>query len=124
MIYKILVVVFMLIGMNACQQTKLHIPEFDAKGWKLDPYGCKNHRLKLVKKLISKKRYLLNRDDAEIVEFLGKPERTELYTKNQKFYFYYISPGANCEKGDSTTGKQFYIRLSALGKVTDINYHF
>ncbi len=39
---------------------------------------------------------MLGLNEMEIVDLLGKPDKQELYKRNQKFYRYYLQPGPAC----------------------------
>ncbi len=50
----------------------------------------------------------------DIISILGKPDQNELYKRNQKFYYYFISPGPACKTPDSTAYKMI-LRFNAMG---------
>jgi hypothetical protein len=101
---------------------KVTIENFDSKGWKNDLDGCLSERIDQVRSVVLQQELLLSKSESELRSLLGAPDNTQLYTRNQKFYIYYTTPGPDCNvKGDSTT--YLSIRFNAVGLSSEI-IHF
>jgi outer membrane protein assembly factor BamE (lipoprotein component of BamABCDE complex) len=68
--------------------------------------------------LISQKEELKGLSEDDIIELLGRPDRNELYKRNQKFYYYDLEPGKPC---DSTAhNQQLILRFNAMGLAKEV----
>lgn len=56
----------------------------------------------------------------EIVDLMGRPDRNELYKRNQKFYYYWIVPGEPCGKPNDS-GTKLTLRFNAVGKAKEVS---
>lgn len=81
--------------------------------WKDDKNGCNGFRQKAEKILAEQKDKLLSLSETDIIRLLGKPDETELYKRNEKFYKYYFSHGPGCS--DSGNRKSITLRFNAVG---------
>jgi hypothetical protein len=93
------------------------LPEFknvDLTAWKEDKNGCLGHRKEMVEGLQSEKEKLLALNEMQIVELLGKSDQRELYKRNQKFFYYFLEPAADC-KIAATAPKKLVVRFNAMG---------
>jgi len=88
---------------------------FDNESWKLDAYGCHDLRIKIYKSIIENQNEILGLSNKEIIKILGKPERNELYQRNQKFFIYYISPASKCRVLNDEETLFLFIRFNAVG---------
>lgn len=86
----------------------------DLVRWKTDRNGCEHQRSAMKEALDRQKEKLLALDELQVVELLGKPDRHELYKRNQKFYYYFIEPAPDCAPQDTTDSK-LTIRFNAMG---------
>ena len=86
----------------------------DLEKWKGDRNGCEHQRSTMKEMLDHQKEKLLALDELQVVELLGKPDRHELYKRNQKFYYYFIEPAPDCAQQDTTDSK-LTIRFNAMG---------
>jgi hypothetical protein len=57
--------------------------------------------------------------ETQILQLLGRPDQNELYKRNQKFYYYWIT-GPDCST-DSTKLK-LGIRFTAMGISKEISF--
>lgn len=104
-----------------CVGKEINIENFDQEAWKEDQFGCNNKRQDLYQTLLNNKEELLGLNNREIIDFLGKPDKTELYTRNQKFFHYYITPGNECDKGGKPEDPSLLsFRFNATGFVNEI----
>jgi hypothetical protein len=88
--------------------------------WKNDKDGCAGERATMTDALLSQKEKLLSLSELEIVHVLGKPDKQELYKRNQKFYYYFIRPSPDCVPPSSAKPLQLVIRFNAMGLANEI----
>ena len=88
---------------------------FDSESWKSDTYGCKEKRIKLYKEIIGYQNEILGITNNQIIRILGKPERNELYRRNQKFFIYHISPASKCSYAYNGEALFLFVRFNAVG---------
>ncbi|MGE0772221.1 MAG: hypothetical protein AB7K37_10950 [Cyclobacteriaceae bacterium] len=91
----------------------------DLDAWQDDKNGCKGRRLQMIDSLIAQKAEVLALSELEIVELLGRPDQNELYTRNQKFYFYFLTPSSNCD-APAEKPQRLMIRFNAVGLAQEI----
>ncbi len=99
---------------SACGGKELELKDFDHHRWQEDKHACESVRTTLVSTLMDQRDDILAHNEMEIVELLGKPDESELYKRNQKFYYYYVEPGPKC-KSEITSPKKLVIRFNAMG---------
>jgi len=85
----------------------------DLTEWKNDKNGCNGLRQKMTELVIKQKDKLLSLTETDIISLLGKPDETELYKRNEKFYKYYFSNGPGC--AGSASRKSITLRFNAMG---------
>ena len=107
--------------LTACGGRSLSVEGFNVQAWKDDHGGCDGNRAEQVDRLLGQKQVLLGSDEMDIVSALGKPDQTELYTRNQKFYYYYIEPGPECQSAASASATRLEVRFNAMGLANEIN---
>lgn len=90
------------------------IDGFDTQAWK-ESISCDQNRLDEANVLLANEQKLLSANQNEVQELLGNPDEHELYSRNQKFFYYNLSP-----KCDSIPGQRLSIRFDALGRVNEI----
>ncbi len=110
--------VIMIIVM-ACGKRQPVLDNFDMALWKSDRYACRLERVKLYPSLSLQKTKLLGLNEMEIVDVLGKPDLNELSKRNQKFYYYYVSPSGKCATPD-VKPRRLALRFNATGLVKEI----
>jgi outer membrane protein assembly factor BamE (lipoprotein component of BamABCDE complex) len=99
--------------------------EFDMKAWKKDRNGCENSRAGMLEDLEKIKPKLEGLDEIDLRKILGKPDFAELYSRNQKFYTYYIDASEKCENTNSQNVKNgerrlVQVRFDAINAVNEI----
>jgi hypothetical protein len=104
-----------------CGSRSLSVDGFDAQTWKDDRNGCGGSRAEQVDRLLDQKQVLLGTDEMDIVSTLGKPDQKELYTRNQKFYYYYVEPSPECATDTTERATRLEIRFNAMGLANEIN---
>jgi len=112
MLKSVFYVLFILIISGCSNNTSV---SFDNESWKLDSYGCHEKRVKLYKVIIECQDEILGLTNKEIIKILGKPERNELYQRNQKFFIYHISPASRCNITNDEEILFLFIRFNAVG---------
>lgn len=64
---------------------------------------------------------MLGLEEMQVIELLGRPDQNELYKRNQKFYYYWLTPSDQC---DSThvagTMLRLAIRFNAMGLAKEV----
>ncbi len=109
-------------GLAACNAPK-EIEGFDSAAWQADRLGCGGGRQALRASFDSVRLELKGLTQNEVLDVLGKPDFQRLYERNQKFYVYFLEPGAQCEgKADASRARTAVIRFSAIELVTEVYY--
>jgi hypothetical protein len=116
-------VLFLLVFLcQACQAPK-KFDQFDSNGWKSDRLGCQGNRQRLVAEFEKIRRELRGLSQSDITELLGKPDLQGLYTRNQRFFVYYLESGPQCQDAQApSTARTVAVRFGALDYVTEISY--
>jgi hypothetical protein len=117
---KKLLLLGVLLSFTACKKA-INLQNFDAKAWQADVKGCNNQRLNLLPTFDSLiKPQLKGLSEGRIAEILGKPDRQELFRRNQKFYFYYIEKGKQCTDTLPDNARQLQLRFDGIGNVNEV----
>jgi outer membrane protein assembly factor BamE (lipoprotein component of BamABCDE complex) len=98
------------------------LPEFenlDLNDWKNDKNACGQYRTSTIDVLRSQKEKLLALEESQIIELLGRPDRNELYKRNQKFYYYYLTASPDC-KNTMQDSRRLAIRFNAMGFAKEV----
>jgi len=103
----------------ACGKSVPELAGFDRQVWKNDQNGCHQQREVLSKIVLEHKDALLGLGEMDIIKILGNPDQQELYSRNQKFYRYYITPNEKCHLA-STRAKKMVVRFNAVGLAKEI----
>jgi hypothetical protein len=110
----------LLIVLTSCSDG-YQVKDFDKGQWKRDKKGCSGKRIELVKILLNNKARFKGLDDDDLLDLLGKPEKTVYYGRGRKDYSYYVTPGGQCEdKADTKPGSRLLVEFDALGYVNII----
>jgi hypothetical protein len=70
--------------------------------------------------IMENKEKLLGLSNKKIIQLLGNPNINELYTRNQKFFIYRVSPGPSCSSNTNTPDIFLIFRFNATGLVNEI----
>jgi outer membrane protein assembly factor BamE (lipoprotein component of BamABCDE complex) len=108
-----------LLLLGACSTPLPSIDGFDADLWKNDRNACQGHRKAQKQSLLSQKSKLLALKESQVVKLLGRPDENELYERNQKFYYYYLTASPTCSKPDSVQ-QRLELRFNAMGLVKEV----
>src|SRR6478609_8997818 len=69
----------------------------DTELWKSDKYGCLGKRKAFITLITNQKDKLKSLTEDDMIDLLGRPDQNELYSRNQKFYRYFLEPGPSCD---------------------------
>ncbi len=120
---KYLLLFLVIITITSCSNP-IEINDFDSKIWLNDIDGCKKERNALAEVLIKNKDKLLGKDQDQITNLLGKPDKHEIYRRSQRFYIYSVSPGSSCSNYVAdNTASILSLRFNAMGRVHEVVYY-
>ncbi|MEO8474113.1 MAG: hypothetical protein ABI477_18060 [Chryseolinea sp.] len=106
---------------GSCGKPIPEIDGIDIKAWKNDQNGCQEIRLKVFDTFVTQKEKLLALSETDIVGLLGNPDVNELSDRNQKLFYYFLEPGADCPTHHSASQAQrLAIRFNAMGLAKEI----
>ena len=112
-------VLLSLVLLFSCGTPLPTLENIDTSLWKDDRNGCKGDRLKMVEAIREQREKLLTLKEMQIVQLLGRPDGNELFERNQKFYYYNLTRGKNCDEQDSIA-VQLEIRFNAMGIAKEV----
>ncbi|UXX79293.1 hypothetical protein N7E81_18225 [Reichenbachiella carrageenanivorans] len=98
----------------SCQSKTTSFDSFNSPQWKAETTNCKGYRGTVIENMETEFDKFIGLSERELIEILGAPTKTHLYTRGQKFFSYQI----NCL--DSTNSKSLRIRFSALDYVNEV----
>lgn len=101
--------------MASCSNT-IDLPGVDEAQWQADKNGCLGIREEMAPQMEQATDHLKGLNQGEIAEVLGKPDKNQLYKRNQKFFIYEISGAEAC----SATGSEEHIYLSIRFNATGL----
>ena len=82
--------------------------------WKEDKNGCNGVRKSMETSLRLELVKLKGLSEMDIISMFGRPDENELYKRNQKFYYYFVTPGPGCAGSDSVS-TALSLRFNAMG---------
>lgn len=108
--------------LNSCGKELPVLDGIDQQAWKNDKNACSEKRTAMIDGMTSQKEKLLGLSESSVVEVLGKPDRNELYKRNQKFYYYYFQPSEDCTTGRLKVENpaRLIVRFNAMGLAKEI----
>ncbi len=107
-------VLLMLLLVIGCGKAIPALDGIDLAQWKDDKNGCGGYRASVEAVLQRDLAQLKGLSEMDILSLFGKPDQNELYKRNQKFYYYFISPGPACKEA-SATPQKLILRFNAMG---------
>lgn len=119
--YKKLKLAFIFFALLSCQQSLPTLTNFDKEKWVNDKNGCEGDRDAMIINLLDQKENILSLNESQIIRLLGRPDKIQLYQRNQKFFLYIIQPDSNCVQS-ALDQKAMRIRFSAVGRSQEITY--
>lgn len=109
--------------LSACS-TPESLRSFDSDTWKDDRYACEGKRSALINELEAIRKELYGKKEYIVRNVLGKPDSEELMERNQRIYYYYLEPGAQCENRNILSdANRIQVRINSLGKVSEVSYY-
>ena len=107
---------------SSCGKSLPALEGFTHDVWKQDMNPCNHKRTAMRESVKQQKDKLLGLDEMDILNMLGKPDENELYTRNQKFYHYYLEPSPACSSMTAQPGsaEKLTLRFNALGLVKEV----
>lgn len=102
--------------------SSIDLAEFSAEDWKSDRNGCKSKRGSMLESVMAQKEQILGKAEHDVLKIMGRPDKNELYRRQQKFYIYYLEPGPLCEESIQASDSASYLslRFNATGIVKEI----
>jgi hypothetical protein len=113
--------VFLLVLCFACSKPLPSLEGIDLSQWRKDKNACNAQREPMREAIERQKEKLLGLDEDQMLALLGRPDQNELYTRSQKFYYYYIEPAPGCGSQGDTTAQRLVIRFNAVGLATEVS---
>jgi len=98
--------------LSSCNKNE--ISWINTADWKKDYKGCEGYRKSLTPVIEVHKNELLDKTDAFFFHTLGKANRVSYSDRGKKIFYYYLSPGSQCEQMSSKTNC-LAIEFEALG---------
>jgi hypothetical protein len=99
----------------ACGKPLPEMENIDLESFKKDKNACGLYRTTVLHSIDLQKDKVLGLDERQIIELFGNPDRNELYKRNQKFYYYYLQPSADCPASTGANTTRLVIRFNAMG---------
>lgn len=109
-----------LLFFSGCDKPLPSLEGMDLRRWKQDKNACHEIRRSMREALDSEKDKLLSLTQMQVVKLLGKPDENELYSRNQKFFYYYVDPAPACSEADSAAVR-LVIRFNAVGLAKEVS---
>lgn len=105
----------------ACDKPLPTLEGMDLEQWQQDKNACGNHRAAMRGAIDREKEKLLALKQMQIVALLGKPDQNELYSRNQKFFYYFIEPAPACSGATDSSAEKLVIRFNAMGLAKEVS---
>lgn len=101
-------------------KNKIDIEGFNEEAWMHDKNGCEGIRNNMKNQLIGIKEQLKALTTDEIISVLGRPDKTRLGERNQRYFIYSISPAEPCENYSAAIVNTLSIRFNAVGRAYEV----
>ncbi|RTQ46042.1 hypothetical protein EJV47_23090 [Hymenobacter gummosus] len=110
--------------LGGCGHSLTSLPGFDASAWQRDARGCSGARQAQLPALDSSREQLYNEHVSAITDLLGRPDQEELQELTQRVYYYYVTPGPQCQgaAASAAPARCLTVRFGSLGTVTEVLY--
>lgn len=106
--------------LSGCGRKLPSFEGFDLEQWKEEKNACGTYRSSNLESLKTQKEKLLALKEMQVVELLGRPDRNELYKRNQKFYYYNLKPSPDCSNYNPEDNARLAIRFNAMGLAKEV----
>jgi hypothetical protein len=100
--------------MAGCGKNLPSLDGVDSAKWKSDKNACLGLRREMEASLRTEMVKLKGLPEMDVISLLGRPDANELYKRNQKFYYYFVSPAPACTSHDSVS-QRLVLRFNAMG---------
>ena len=104
----------------SCNKSLPTLEGIDKARWEEDKNGCLHIRASMREAIDGQKEKLLGLEQMQIVKLLGRPDRNELSSRNQKFFYYFIEPGPLCQSSSGRDAETLSIRFNAMGLAKEV----
>lgn len=104
-----------------CNKPLPELEGMNLRHWKEDANACNSLRTSMRTAIDREKEKLLGLDEVQTVKLLGGPDQEELYSRNEKFYYYFIEPAPQCATGKDSTAEKLVIRFNAVGLAKEVS---
>ncbi len=105
---------------SSCGKELPKLEGFDPEQWQKDKNACGTYRAENLESIQFQKEKLLALKEMQVVALLGRPDRNELYKRNQKFYYYYLKPAPECSNYNADNIARLAIRFNAMGLAKEV----
>ena len=102
-----------LVSLTSCYKT-LEMEGFDKLQWANYEQECSMYRQDVANLIIEKQEVILKGTQNEVESLLGKAKEHELYSRNQKFFHYRLTPPDKCGVADVI--QYLSVRFNAIGR--------
>ncbi|MEO9967801.1 MAG: hypothetical protein ABJF11_18560 [Reichenbachiella sp.] len=105
---------FIVLLQMGCERKSIEFETFDSSLWAAEG-ACKEYRMSVIEAMEEQFDQFLGMNETELIQYLGNPDETHLYTRGQKFFTYRLT----CADSTSNT-KILRIRFSALDQINEV----
>lgn len=117
--FKSLSLLLLFVFLFSCGKDLPTLQGIDDETWKSDKNGCEGKRFPMTNALRTEKDKLLALNEQELISVLGRPDRNELFKRNQKFYYYFLQPAPECKLGNEKP-LRLVVRFNAMGLAKEV----
>lgn len=112
--------ILILLILSGCGKSLPTLDNLDLEQWEKDKNACGSYRKDNINTLLAQKEKLLALKEMQIVDLIGRPDRNELYKRNQKFFYYYLKPAPDCSNYKADNVSRLAIRFNAMGLAKEV----
>jgi hypothetical protein len=107
----------------ACSKPIPQLDGIDLSVWKNDAKGCKGDRVQFSKALDEQRDKLKGLSEGDLVKLLGKPDKSDLSERHEKYYTYIIHPGPECGQDGVTTYLEVRFNATGVSREVQVLYN-
>ena len=112
--------ILLLLILSGCGNPLPTLDNLDLEQWEKDKNACGSYRKDNIEILLAQKEKLLALKEMQIVNLIGRPDRNELYKRNQKFFYYYLKSAPECSNYSADNTSRLAIRFNAMGLAKEV----
>jgi hypothetical protein len=105
----------------SCDKPLPTLEGIDLEKWREDKNACQHMRPSMREAIERQREKFLSLDQMQVVKLLGKPDQNELYSRNQKFFYYFIEPAPTCGVATDSAALKLVIRFNAVGLAKEVS---